>query len=84
MKKSELKQIIREELSNMDEGRFSSESNAGFDEQRKHIQDTFTQIYELEDELLGVLDSLNNNSPFSNTQIYTLRAAIIDGFKERN
>ena len=39
---------------------------------------------ELEDKLMGILDGLNKNSPLSDTQIYTLRDIIINGFEKRD
>lgn len=109
-KKTMLWKVVKD--TSLDEGRFSSESNADFDEQRKLVTDLFAHLdklntaikhphfamsyttsmqdrlieksVELEDKLMGILDSLNNNSPLANTQIHTLRNAIIDGFEQRD
>jgi len=68
MNTSELRQLIKEEISNV-----LNERTSEFNETRELIKKSYNDG----DHLMAILDSLNNNSQFSLNEIQRLRELII-------
>ena len=68
MNTSEIRQLIKEEISNV-----LNERTSEFNETRELIKKSYNDG----DHLMAILDSLNNNSQFSLNEIQRLRELII-------